>query len=1627
GLIRLEEGRHVLLLDMHHIVSDGTSMDVFVEEFARLYAGEKLAPLAIHYKDYAVWLREKMQGESYRVQEQYWLQAFEEEAPVLQLPTDYARPAVRRFEGDRTGQWWNERETERLKQLCAKQGVTLYMALLASYGVLLSRYTGQEDVVVGTPVAGRRHPDAERMIGMFVNTLAMRSRPAGSKRFDAYLAEVKAAVLGAMENQDYPFEELVEKAEVRRDTSRNPLFDTMLVLQNMQMSEWKPEGLTIRPYPQEYRVAKFDLTVAAVEQEGRLYFDWEYSTALFKKETIERMAGHLAAIVEQIVKTPDMLLDEIELAGEEEKGQLLTVFNDTKSHYPKDQTIHALFEQQAERTPEAVAVVFESARMTYRELNAKANQLANELRARSVGADRIVGIMAERSVEMVVGIMAILKAGGAYLPIDPTYPAERITYMLEDSGADLLLVYGGNAEVPSVYEGEVLNLADASLYAGDTANLSAASGPNDLAYVIYTSGSTGKPKGAMVEHRNVVRLLFNDRNLFDFGAGEVWTMFHSFCFDFSVWEMYGALLYGGKLVIVPKQTAQEPRLFAELLERERVTILNQTPTAFYSLIHEVCDKETKRHLSIRKVIFGGEALSPAQLEPWAKAYPGALLINMYGITETTVHVTYKEITGEDIRTNISNIGKPIPTLSVMILDKNGRLVPVGVAGEMYVAGAGVTRGYLNRPELTAEKFVENPFEPSERMYRTGDLARWLPDGNLEYMGRIDEQVKIRGYRIETGEIVHGLQQHADVKEAVVVARKDEQGEAYLCAYVVSSGAFDASKLRAYLKANMPDYMVPSYLMEVERIPLTANGKVDRKALPEPQGLLQAGSEYVAPRSEMEAKLAEIWQSVLRIEQVGIQDSFFELGGDSIKAIRLIARMEQAIGQKMNLYHLYQYPTIESFLANLSTSDHLDLAAVEQALAADMEKMRDQILSGPAALAGEVEDFYPMSDIEQGMIFYTLMQSGGAAVYHDQLVYGFKDERFQLETMREALCFMVQKHPILRTDFYLGTDAYPVQIVRKHVETRIGLDDLIGLDGNDQDDFVKRWLTEDRKRPFDIGTAPLWRMQVFLLGEGRMYLSWVCHHAILDGWSVASFMTELLNVYGMLGGGTFDKYAEASLKSTYKDYVIEQLTVKSRLDFQTFWQEELREYKRLELPEPTKSGLKQDGNYFAYTHALEKGLLEELKYAARTSGTSLRSICFAAYLYSLSMFTYDDEILTGLVENGRPVREDGDRILGCFLNTVPVQMKIDAEMTWLEWIQNVHAKCMEMKSYGRYPLQDIMHATGATSDGNPFFDILFNFIDFHIYESLQKKSIISTSPLDLSYGLTNTKLDFSVSATFNELTVGVVSFYPEDVVLRLLKCFERALLMTVADSSQMIQSVDLLEKEEKRQLLETFNDTKAEYPKDKTIHELFEEQAERTPEVVAVEFESGRMTYAELNAKANQLAHELRLRGVGSDRIVGIMAERSVEMVVGILAILKAGGAYLPIDPTYPAERIAYMLEDSGARLLLVYGDAEVPQDYEGTVLNLAEASLYAGDTANLTAASGPNDLAYIIYTSGSTGQPKGVAVVQRGVVRLVKGTDYVRITEQDVFLQASTISFDAATFEIWGSLLNGAKLVLMPP
>ncbi|WP_235332395.1 non-ribosomal peptide synthetase, partial [Paenibacillus terrae] len=882
-LVRLAEERFLLLYDMHHIVSDGVSMDLLVRDFMAAYAGETLPELRIQYKDYAVWQQGTLGTARMNEQESYWLSQYAEQPPVLELPTDRPRPAIMDNAGGSIGTTIDRETVEGLKRIASETGATLYMVLLAAYSVWMHKYTGQEDIVVGTPVSGRTHADTEPMIGMFVNTLALRNYPSGSKRFIDFVREVKERTVAAFEHQEYPFEELVEKLPLQRDMSRNPLFDTMLVLQNMAQTELQLDGLQIGAAAFHNLTTKFDLTINTVENAQGLQIVLEYRSVLFEQATMERWLGHFGNVLATVTQEPLQAIADIRILSEEEQ-QHFQQFNDTAADYPYKKTIVGLFEEQAARTPEAIAVVCGDERLTYRELNERANRLAWTLRKKGVGRDRIVGLVLNHSVEMITAILGVLKAGGAYLPMDPDYPQERIAFMLQNSGTSRLVTSQALAGLIEeiTFDGESVLLEDTVDAYSHNPQVDIT--PQQLAYIIYTSGTTGQPKGTMIEHRNVVRLLFNDQFAFDFSDRDVWTVFHSFCFDFSVWEMYGALLYGGKLVIVPKMTARDPERFLQLLRDERVTVLNQTPSAFYPLSQaEMMRPDTD--LQVRTIIFGGEALAPGQLAAWHRKYPHTDLINMYGITETTVHATYKKIGEEEMERGISNIGKPIPTLRVYMLDENRQLVPVGVAGEMYVSGEGVARGYLNRVELTAEKFVSNPFEPGERMYRTGDLVRWLPDGNIEYLGRIDHQVKIRGYRIECGEVEARLLEHEAVREAVVVAKHDEREQAYLCAYYVSSETLSVTELRAHLAALLPEYMIPAYFVHLHQMPLTPNGKIDRNALPKPdRQVAEAG--YEAPRSDIESRLADIWQGVLSVERIGIHDHFFALGGDSIKAIQV---------------------------------------------------------------------------------------------------------------------------------------------------------------------------------------------------------------------------------------------------------------------------------------------------------------------------------------------------------------------------------------------------------------------------------------------------------------------------------------------------------------------------------------------------------------------------------------------------------------------------------------------------------------------------------------------------------------------------------------------------------------------
>jgi amino acid adenylation domain-containing protein len=911
GLIETAGDNHILIVDMHHIISDGTSLGVITGEFMALYAGKELPGLKIQYKDFSLWQNELFGVEKIKEQEGYWLGQFESDIPVLNLPLDYPRPLIQGFAGRTLTVELAEDDTRALRALALKEETTLYMLLLSIYNVFLAKISGQEDIIIGTPTAGRRHADLQPIIGMFVNTLALRNYPGGEKPFSEFLNEVKEKTPGAFENQEYQFEDLVEKVSVNRDASRNPLFDVMFVLQNLDIPEVEPgiPGLKLKPYQYENRTSKFDITLQGYETGKSLLFVVDYSTGLFKQETIQRLINHFLFIIKEVCGNPGSKISGIDILTEAGKHQLLYDFNDTITAYPGDKTIHELFEEQVERRPDGVSIVG-SRQLTYKELNEKSDRLAHYLREKGVEPDTIVALMMDRSLEMIIGILGILKSGAAYLPIDPDYPEERKQYMLADSGARVLV--SDLSELSEEFPAHLTHLTR----------------PTHLCYVIYTSGTTGKPKGVLTTHSNVTRVVRNT-NYIEITPRDRVLQLSNYAFDGSVFDIYGALLNSAALVMIEGENVLSVEGLAEVIKKEGITVFFVTTALFNTLV----DLDPGCLVYIRKVLFGGERVSIEHSGKLLEYLGKNKIIHVYGPTETTVYAAYYFIDSIDKTAGTIPIGKPVSNTTAYILDRYLTPVPIGVSGELYIGGTGTARGYMNSPELTAEKFDRDenykqkffggsrgaifqkspPGRRRQKRYKTGDLARWLVDGNIEFIGRIDHQVKIRGFRIEPGEIESRLLSHDEIKEVVVLSKEDNRGTPrYLCAYFVSGKEFSTTGLREYLSTSLPEYMIPAYFIRVETIPLTSNGKVDRKALPEPESGRKPGEDYTPPNNEIEKQLVDIWSEMLPVPSsvnIGIDDNFFELGGQSLLAMQMASRVKDDFHVRVPLAAFFQEGTV----------------------------------------------------------------------------------------------------------------------------------------------------------------------------------------------------------------------------------------------------------------------------------------------------------------------------------------------------------------------------------------------------------------------------------------------------------------------------------------------------------------------------------------------------------------------------------------------------------------------------------------------------------------------------------------------------------------------------------------------
>ncbi|MDX9882074.1 MAG: amino acid adenylation domain-containing protein [Prolixibacteraceae bacterium] len=968
AVIRTAARKQILFINIHHIVCDGWSVNIMVDELFGGYKKhlnrEPVLPgrLAIHYKDYASWLNEKVAGTNSTDDRNYWLQKLDGEITPLDLPCDFARPPVKTYEGDSNWFTFPPEIKKKLDVFSSEKRSSLFMTLTAALKVLLYRYTAKEEIVIGTPVAGRNHPDLEDQVGYYVNTLALRDHINPKKSFAGFLEQVKETATDAYSHQMYPFDKLVEELKLPRDTSRSPLFDVMIVLQNTDLT-FRETFSRVEPLRIPMSISKFDLTFNFNDSGENLDLLIEYNTRLFRKERIEQMASHLLVLLQEAIANPTQSVRSVNILSDSEKENLLVKYNDTKTSYPEEKTIIDLFEETAAKYPSNVAVVYNGRSLTYAELNARAEKMAGAILSHyPVEPGEPVGVLVSPSENIPVVLLAILKAGGAYVPIDPEYPDERIGHILSESKMNLILAENKEydrlqticRDFPACRIYNIEQTTDDA--ATDNLPVSRYSGPDTTAYVIFTSGSTGKPKGCPISHRNLVRLFVNDRSHFDFGPSDIWIMAHSYCFDFSVWEMYGALLFGGKLIVPDRNDVRDISAFVRLVNRHRVTVLNQTPGAFYKFIDTVLRIPGKT-LDLRYVIFGGDKLDPSKLVKWINTYPAekVRLINMYGITETTIHVTYHRLTDEEILNNdgSSNIGVPLPETRVYILDEALQPAPAGVYGEIYVAGTGLGKGYLNRPELTAERFIDNPFENNEKMYKSGDVGRWLFDGTMEYLDRSDNQVQIRGFRVETAEIEMQLRQHPAVSDTVVIA-VDKEGTKELAAYLVAKEEVKINELKSFLSSSLPAYMVPSFFIQLEKIPLTTNGKLDKKALPPAIQNIATGAVFQTPETKIEASLLELWQEVLAVENISIYDNFFDIGGNSILLVKLHGKINERYPGALEITDLFSKSKIAEQAACIAQKTDAEAETHSKQNQREAEKLHDIAIVGIASRIGACE-------------------------------------------------------------------------------------------------------------------------------------------------------------------------------------------------------------------------------------------------------------------------------------------------------------------------------------------------------------------------------------------------------------------------------------------------------------------------------------------------------------------------------------------------------------------------------------------------------------------------------------------------------------------------------------------------
>lgn len=1302
-LLRLSPSQSVLLVTLHHIIFDAWSTGIFIRELAYFYRKAlqsepvNLPELPIQYADFSHWQRQ--QTDRLEQQLHYWQQQFATLPPVLALPTDRPRPAVQTYRGDRCTIELSKVLTQNLKQLAQDTDSTLFMVLLASFQVLLHRYTHQTDITVGTPIANRNQTAIEGLIGFFINSLAMRADLSGNPTFKQLLVQVRERTLGAYAHQDLPFEKLVDALDMPRDLSYSPLFQVMLILQNAPTTALDIPGLTLTPLHYNAQITKLDLTLMCIEQDDGLTAVMEFNTDLFDAVTIERMMAHWQTLLQGLITAPNTPIDTLPLWSTTLPPEL-DQWNQTKQDVPP-QLIHQLFEAQADHTPTGIALICQPDSLTYQDLNHKANQLARYLKAQGIGPETFVGIYLHRSPELLIALLAVLKAGGTYIPLDPTYPTSRLAYMVADSGLQLVLTH--RPLPPLTPNIPCLDLeGDAHLWAAASEqNLSSEFLADQLAYVIYTSGSTGQPKGVQITHHAVVNFLIHHQKALQISAVDRLLAVTSVSFDIAVLELFLPLIVGAQVILVDRDEATDGYQLAQRLTE--ATLMQATPSTWRLLLATNWSGQSNL-----QILSGGEALPPdlaALLLPKCQT-----LWNMYGPTETTIWSSHAQITAA---TGIT-IGQPIANTEIYVLDRHLNPVPIGVVGELYIGGIGLARGYLNRPRLTADRFIPHPFGtvPGARLYRTGDLARYRPDGTLQHLGRADHQLKVRGVRIELSEIEFHLHQHPQVQTAVVVAQGPDN---QLVAYCVplANQSLTPESLRQFLQQHLPLAMVPTLYVSLSELPLTPNGKIDRRALPAPTTeVITRGQPFVAPWSTTEQALADIWAQILGIAEIGIDDNFFDLGGDSIRSLQVVSRA-YAAQISLTPKDIFQHQTIRA-LAHAVTeqpSSEIPLPLNQPS------PQQQQILQ--RSIDHELEDIYPLAPMQQGMLFHTLYHAQG--LYVAQFCYRLQGP-LNIPALQQAWQTVIQHYPALRTAFgWEGLDS-PLQWVA--AEVALPWENLDWRRESAVWQRIDDFLYQDRVRGFPVHQPPLMRLTLIQLQDSAFEFIWSVHHLILDGWSLSLVLQNVFQQYAALEQGQVSPLPPAA---PYRNYIAWQQQ-QSAVAAKQFWQDYLQAFTHLQplgtvgkTPAIGNRADRQQG-YIHLRHPLSASLTSVLQQHCHDHRLTLNSLIQGAWALVLSQIIQTRDVVFGATTAGRPPQlPNAEQMVGVFINTLPVRVQIDPDSELMSWLQTLQEQQITARQFEYSPLTDIHQASDVPQETALFDNIVVfeNYpVDLAAIETLQ---------------------------------------------------------------------------------------------------------------------------------------------------------------------------------------------------------------------------------------------------------------------------------------------------------------------